>query len=230
MENRDLLDLFGFGKSSIFSVGDMLLAMSVSAALSLIYAWTYKKTHTGPNYSRVFLSSMFIMSVSTSVVMLIIGSNIARAFSLIGALSIIRFRTAVKDPRDTAFLFAAVVSGMGCGTGFYVPAILLTLFLCIMLLILDKANIGQKSDLSTILKLNVSESTKIEDFKDSMAREFKNIAEINKVHNYSSKSVTYVFSAIPRSKNSIDSFEAELNGKHGINETSVYQSDQFAPF
>ena len=103
----------------MFSAPDLMLAMCVSALLAYVLAHVYRHTHRGTSYSQSFLVTLFIMSVATAVVMLIIGSNIARAFSLVGALSVIRFRTAVKDARDTGYLFAAMIAGMGCGTQFY---------------------------------------------------------------------------------------------------------------
>ncbi len=111
--------LFRTAESDIFTFGDVATSMVMSTLLTFVLAHVYRQTHRGTSYSQSFLVTMFLMAVTTSVVMLIIGSNIARAFSLVGALSIIRFRTAVKDSRDTGYLFAAMVVGMGCGTQFY---------------------------------------------------------------------------------------------------------------
>ena len=115
--NTLLEKLFQPSPTEVFGTGDLLMAMLVSSLLCLALANFYRYTHRGTSYSQSFMITLFAMSVCTAVVMMIIGSNIARAFSLVGALSIIRFRTAVKDPRDTGYLFAAMVAGMGCGTG-----------------------------------------------------------------------------------------------------------------
>ena len=93
--------LFPPGGADLFSATDLLLAMVTAALLSFVLSAVYRHTHRGTSYSQSLLVTMVLMAVATSVVMLIIGSNIARAFSLVGALSIIRFRTAVKDPKDT---------------------------------------------------------------------------------------------------------------------------------
>lgn len=97
------------------------------------------------------------MCVVTSVIMLIIGSNIARAFSLVGALSIIRFRSAVKDPRDVGFIFFAMAVGMAVGTRFYLIGIVLTFLLCGISFALTKFNIGAKPFSETLLKVLVGE-------------------------------------------------------------------------
>ena len=87
--------------TELFSTADVFLAMGISTLLCWVISQIYRMTHRGTSYSQSFIITMFAMAVCTAVVMMIIGSNIARAFSLVGALSIIRFRTAVKDPRDT---------------------------------------------------------------------------------------------------------------------------------
>ena len=98
-ESNYFLDmLFKPSETDIFSSAEVLLAMTVSTLLCYVFSQVYRHTHRGTSYSQSFLVTMFIMGVATAVVMMIIGSNIARAFSLVGALSIIRFRTAVKFP------------------------------------------------------------------------------------------------------------------------------------
>jgi uncharacterized membrane protein YhiD involved in acid resistance len=84
------------------------------------------------------------MTVVVSLIMLIIGSNIARAFSLVGALSIVRFRQAVKDTRDIAFIFFSMGVGMACGTRFYLLGVVATLLVLAMIHILYLLNYGAK--------------------------------------------------------------------------------------
>jgi len=84
------------------------------------------------------------MGIIVSVIMLIIGSNIARAFSLVGALSIIRFRTAVKNPMDVGYLFFSMAVGMACGTQFYGIAIVTTFFISAVILFLTVTNFGSR--------------------------------------------------------------------------------------
>ena len=227
MNQEQILSLLGIGESALFTIGDMLLAMSVTTILVVFLGKVYKDTHTGPNYSKTFFTSLIIMSISTSVVMLIIGSNIARAFSLIGALSIIRFRTAVKDPRDTAFLFAGVVTGMGCGTGFYIPSIVLVAFLAVILYILDKFEFGIKSNITSILKINTDEdieiSKAIENYCDKAIL-------INKVNDFTGNSITHVFSFSPKKSQSFEVLSSKLKEINGVNQVNIYQADQHSPF
>ena len=95
---------------------DFLVNPIVAVGLSIVLALTYRYTHKGLSYSQSFTQTIILVSLIVSVVMMTIGSNIASAFALVGALSIIRFRTVVKDTRDTAFVFAALAVGMAAGT------------------------------------------------------------------------------------------------------------------
>ena len=105
----------------------MVLTIVLSFVLTMMIAFVYRATHRGTSYSQSFVQTLIILSMVVGVVMLIIGSNIARAFTLVGALSIVRFRNAVKETRDVGFIFFAMAIGMACGTRFYLLAIVSTL-------------------------------------------------------------------------------------------------------
>ena len=85
-----------------------------------------------------FLVSLIMITMVTTIVMVVIGSNISVSLGMVGALSIIRFRTAVKDPRDTAFIFWCVVSGLACGTQNYTIVIVGSIFICLILFLFKK--------------------------------------------------------------------------------------------
>ena len=89
----------------------LLLAFVLSKPLAWVYIWT----HQGTSYSRSFVHALVMLSMIVTLVMLAIGDNMARAFGLFGALALIRFRTPIKDSRDTAFLFLSVAVGITVG-------------------------------------------------------------------------------------------------------------------
>ena len=95
--------------TSEFSAMDMVLVMVLSFALSAFIGWIYKLTHRGTSYTQSFVFTLVLNGMVVALVMMIVGSNIARAFSLVGALSIIRFRNAVKETRDVGFIFFTMV-------------------------------------------------------------------------------------------------------------------------
>lgn len=106
---------------------DMLLGMATSFVLAFILSVVYIRTHSGYSYSRTYVHSLVFVAVTVALIMLIIGSNIARAFALVGAMSIVRFRNPVKDTKDLTFIFMAIAIGMACGTRFYGFAIIYTM-------------------------------------------------------------------------------------------------------
>lgn len=226
-----LEQLFKPSETDIFGAADVLLAMCVSTLLSLVLAQVYRHTHRGTSYSQSFLVTLFVMAVATSIVMMIIGSNIARAFSLVGALSIIRFRTAVKDARDTAYLFAAMVAGMGCGTKFYMPAILMTFFIAALMLVLYVLDYGIKQKLESIVRVTFRKGTDaLQKIEGEIGRSFREFRLINRILDYGEDHETNVYVVRPRKAVELGEFEAKLGEIDGVVNVSLYQSDQHAPF
>jgi uncharacterized membrane protein YhiD involved in acid resistance len=173
-----LQELFGAGDAiQTVEVLHMVRATLFAFGLSLVVGYLYAQTHQGPSYSQTTVHTMVIMSVVITLIMLIIGTNIARAFTLVGALSIIRFRNAVKESRDVAFYFLTMGIGMACGTGFLFIAIVFTLIVCSMIYFLTRFNIGAKSSVETMLRLTLGESV---DYKVAFEQPFfRHLADVD---------------------------------------------------
>ena len=154
-----------------FTEWDVLAALLLSFFLSLAIAWVYKHTHRGLSYSVSFVHTLVIMAVTVSVIMLIIGSNLARAFALVGALSIIRFRTAVKDPRDVAFIFVAMAVGMACGVRLPLVAVIFVLTIAPMIWFLHRFDIGAMKTAEVLVKLVVTADGDQGALRDLLRRE-----------------------------------------------------------
>ena len=114
---------------SAISMGEVLGAIALSFALSVFIVFIYRMTYAGVNYSRGFVGTLMMLSMVTTVVILVISSNVVLSLGMVGALSIVRFRTAVKEATDTAFLFWAIATGIICGAGYVTISILATLLL-----------------------------------------------------------------------------------------------------
>ena len=114
---------------SAISMGDALTAIALSFALSLFIVFIYRATYAGVNYSRNFTGCLMMLSMVTALVIMVVSSNVVLSMGMVGALSIVRFRTAVKEPTDTAFMFWAIATGIICGAGYVTIAILVTLLL-----------------------------------------------------------------------------------------------------
>jgi len=134
LENLQSVSVFSPTLAEI--VSNILISLICSFIISLIYRFTYK----GPGYSESFVHSIIYLSVITSVVIMVIGNNLARAFGLVGALSIIRFRTAIKDTVDIVYIFLALAIGMAAGVGYHKLAIVGTLMIGAILILFSKAN------------------------------------------------------------------------------------------
>jgi len=114
---------------SAISSGDMLTAIGLSFLLSLFIVFIYRITFSGVSFSFNFACCIVMISMITAVVIQVITSNVVLSLGMVGALSIVRFRTAVKEPADTAFLFWAIATGIICGAGYITVSILSALLL-----------------------------------------------------------------------------------------------------
>lgn len=138
-----------------FSVTDVVLAMVLSFVLCSLIGLVYRTTHRGISYSQTYVQTLVMMGMIISVVMLVVGSNIARAFALVGALSIIRFRNAIKETRDVGFIFFAMAIGMAIGTRFYLLATIATFAISAAMIVMERLNWFKLDVRSQILKVQV---------------------------------------------------------------------------
>ncbi|MGI6316477.1 MAG: DUF4956 domain-containing protein [Christensenellales bacterium] len=129
-----------FSVSNSTSIPNLLLAILVSFVLGMLIFLVYKRTFRGVLYSHSFNVSLVMLTMVTALIIRCITSNLTLSLGMVGALSIVRFRTAIKDPMDTVYMFWAVAAGIlvGAGTGFYAYAIIgsavISLFLYFMFL------------------------------------------------------------------------------------------------
>jgi uncharacterized membrane protein YhiD involved in acid resistance len=121
---------------------EILLNIGLAFVLGIVVTAVYRLTNRNRPVSLSFQLTLMILTMVIALVMIIIGNSIARAFSLVGALSIIRFRTAVKDNRDIAFIFFSLAAGMAAGVGNYPVAVYGVGLICLLLLLLDFVRYG----------------------------------------------------------------------------------------
>ncbi len=126
----------------VFNPTSILLSLLLAFVLGQALAWVYYATHSGLSYSRSFVQSLILITVVVAMVMAVIGNNIITAVGLMGALAIIRFRNIIKDTRDIAFIFCALVVGMATGSHRYATAIIGTIILSLIALYLHLTSFG----------------------------------------------------------------------------------------
>ena len=151
----DLTDI-----SHIYHPGEILINLVLSFILGVLISLIYKKTHKGLSYSQSFMVTNIFVAVIVCMVIMIIGNSLARAFALVGALSIIRFRTVVKDTKDTAYIFWSLAAGMAAGTGSYFLAIAGSIIISGIALMLFYTNFGSiiKSEFIVQFRINSNDS------------------------------------------------------------------------
>jgi uncharacterized membrane protein YhiD involved in acid resistance len=149
---QDCQNLLAVGVGQI--VGNLAIALLCGFFISLLYRWTYR----GPSYSPTFVSSIASLAMITALVIMVIGNNLARAFGLVGALSIIRFRTAVKDTQDIVYIFFALAVGMAAGVSQHLTAVVGTLFIGLSLFVLARTNYAAPRRREFLLQFSFSSS------------------------------------------------------------------------
>ena len=161
-----------------FSVMDLTIWMLLSFVLTAFLWWVYKKTHRGTSYTQSYVFTLVMMWMTVCVIMLIVWSNIARAFSLVWALSIIRFRNAMKETRDIGFMFAAMAIWMATWTKFYVLAVVFTLALALVIFIMNRFDWFKREATSQILKIQVKNTVDFDHMFDDVFVKYTNISDL----------------------------------------------------
>lgn len=130
---QDLIDSFFIPEDLTLT---LFTALLMALILSFFIAMIYRNTHRGMNYEPAFLTTLVLISPVVALVMFFIRGDLVLSLGLIGSLSIIRFRTPIKDTRDMVYLFWAIVVGLGCGTENWTLALMATVFIAIIIFIL----------------------------------------------------------------------------------------------
>lgn len=145
-----------------FTLSNILIVIGTSIVLGLAICLTYIKTHKKEGYVPSFTITLIMLPVIISIIILLVGNNVARAFSLAGAFSIIRFRSAPGDPKDISYIFFTLAVGLASGMGFIGYAVLFTIILCLVMIIIDVTKFASPKSKSLELKITVPENLNYE--------------------------------------------------------------------
>ena len=132
MSKSEIINWFA-GSSASLSGAKIITVLCITLILAAVIFLTYRFTYSGVAYDPAFNAGNVILALIAAVVMLMIGSNIAISLGMVGALSIVRFRTAIKNPRDTIYIFWSLVTGLCSGAGVYQLAVMQCLFIAAVL-------------------------------------------------------------------------------------------------
>lgn len=195
-----------------FSTVDVLLALGLSFVLGLFIFMIYKKTYSGVMYSDSFGVSLIAMSMITSLVIIAVTSNVVLSLGMVGALSIVRFRTAIKEPMDIAFLFWAIAVGIVLGAGLMLLAVIGSVIIGVVIVVFSTRKIG---DIPYILVVSCADENAESTVSDVLKNGVKKCLLKSKSVNNSGIELTYEV----RVKNDDTSFVNLISSADGINNT-----------
>jgi uncharacterized membrane protein YhiD involved in acid resistance len=217
MEAFEFQDLTG-----VFSVTDVVVSLLLSFVLCSAIGWVYQISHRGASYTQSFVHTLVLNGMVVAVIMLIIGSNIARAFALVGALSIIRFRNAVKETRDVGFIFFSMAIGMAIGTKFYLLAVIAAVVISLLILIMTRFNWYAHRVVSQILKVQVSNEAPFDTLFDDLFVRYTSAAELISVDSIRGGMLTELtYSVGLKRQEKIQEFLAEIKRLNGNNRVTL---------
>ena len=136
-----------------FTLVNALLVIISSIILGLIISLVYMRTNKKIGYSTGFSIALIMLPAIISIIILLVGNNVARAFSLVGTFSIISFRSEPKNPKDIAYVFFTLAVGLTCGMGYITYGFMFTIILCTLMILLDITKFAMPKNKTMKLKV-----------------------------------------------------------------------------
>ena len=213
---------------SDFTVQGVLLSLLLAFVLGQLLAWLYYFTHTGLSYSRSFVQSLILITVIVSMVMSTIAGSFVVAVGLMGALSVIRFRNMIKDTRDIAFIFSALVIGMACGSQRYAIAIIGTIIIGAIILYLHLSEFGTHQPHNAFLRFSLDGHVGAEHPLLSILKKFcSNHTMISSQDgDFGDRNVEYSYQIMIKNAKNNEQMVSELQKVTGIKNINLTVQDQ----
>jgi uncharacterized membrane protein YhiD involved in acid resistance len=184
---KEILSEYLNAQTGVFSVRDILLRFAVALMLGVVIYISYRFSFSGAVYSARFNVSLIMLTLVSTLVMSVIGNNIALSLGMVGALSIVRFRTAVKDARDTAYIFWCIAVGICCGVSEFLVAGIGTAVLFFFLLLFGAV---RRNDQFLLIVRGAREAE--QSIETKVCQYFDNKAQIKLLHSAEDE-VEYIF-------------------------------------
>ena len=196
----------------------------------MIISQIYKRTHHSSSYVHTFLHTLIVVGITCCAILMIIGQSLPMAFGLLGALSIIRFRTAIKDSRDTAYLLLVITVSMAVANSLYIIAACITVLLGSLLFILHRVNYGRSNSMQKIFKIHLPVDQRISDLNPIFKKHSKHWNLIESSRNNDQLSCECVFLVDLNNKDSDHKLIEELSLINGHRPVYLYSSTQTPVF
>jgi len=210
--NQEVVNTFSNPLSVTYLLG-------MASIFGFIIAWTYNKTKSTTKNKYELENTIIIMTVVTALIIMVIGDSIARAIGIFGAFSIIRFRTPMKNPRDTAFVFLSLAAGLAAGTGTIIVGFIGVVFICLLALFLDYSHMLGLRQRNYIVTFRVGKTYYSDkSFKQVIERYVNSDMklDINPIPDLKGKCVNFNFSIAMRKKDIFNQFVKELSDFDGV--------------
>ncbi|TVQ11984.1 MAG: DUF4956 domain-containing protein [Bacteroidetes bacterium] len=217
---EDFQTLFVFTITAKDVIANILVAMTCGFLIAFLYKYTY----SGLNYSAAFTVSLIMLTMITAVVIMVIGNNLARAFGMVGAMSIIRFRTAVKDASDIMFIFFALTIGLASGVKLYSIAFLGTFFIGFVYFVISKMNFALPKKREFLMQIVAREEELEENPFNEVLRKFCSRHKLVNVKSMGEEKQLMEFSYYVHLKdeNKGGSMVSELKSVGGVEQTNLF--------
>jgi hypothetical protein len=171
----------GLSGENAFSITGLLATMGASFALGLLISFVYAKTHRSGMPSQAFMLTLALLPAVVAVIILLVGNNVARAFSLAGAFSIIRFRSAPGNPKDITYVLFSMAVGLSAGMGYLLYAAVVGLALCAAMFVLELVKYGKPKREARILKIAIPENLNFARVFDEVLQKYTLSATLKKI-------------------------------------------------
>lgn len=216
---------------AVVTAPTLLAALGVAFLTGLLISFVYMKTHKDNTPSQSFSLTLVLLPAVITIIILLVGSNIARAFSLAGAFSIIRFRSEPGDSKDISFVLFAMAVGLACGMGYLIYAVMVAVLLCAVLLTLELVRFGRPRTTAQTLKITIPENLDYRDAFSDILERFTLSHRLKRVRTTELGSLFELVYAITprpeiREKDLIDELRCR-NGNLNITLVLSTQSDDF---
>ena len=229
LNQSNIIDTIKFGE--IYNPSEIIINLIIAFFLGFVISLVYKKTHKGLSYSQSFVLTNIFVCVIVSMVIMVIGNNLARAFALVGALSIIRFRTVVKDTKDTAFIFWSLAAGMASGTGSYFLAVSGTAIISMIALVLYYTNYGSIFKSEFIIQFRSRNSAKNKKNYNKIFSEYcKSSTLLNAESSGDGQSLKLSFDIVLKENKTYDEFIQKLSKVSGLSEVVAVAAKNYVDY
>lgn len=221
---QDLSNILQVNLSPYEILQNFIVALVCGVILSIFY----KKSYAGPGYLRSFVNSLIILTLITALVIMIIGNNLARAFGLVGAMSIIRFRTAVKDTNDIVYIFFSLAIGMAAGVGLHGLAFIGTIFIGLTSLALTKIFILSKGERDFLLQFNLKNTGNDESILEPVFNKYLKKVKLINIKSLGESNISeYSYYVNFKSHTNTSEFIKEMRQIDGMIQVNVFFDEEY---